>query len=322
MIAFYSFVLVVSALALFYSSSKIVDILMKLEKKFGLREFIIGFFVMAFVSSLPNLFLAVTSALEKIPQLSFGDVIGGNVVDLTLVAALAVLFNPSSIKTESRLAQKSAILCSLIAILPLFLVFDQKLSRTDGIILIISFFIYALWTFSKRERFCKEYRITKKERSFFAKFNIFVAILKIIGLLFVLFLATQGIISSVREFSKAFNVSIPVIGLLIVGLGNCLPEMYLCVASARRKQGFMVLGDLMGSVIICATLVLGIAAVIHPIVITDFSPFVVARIFLVISAFFFYFAVKSGREITKKEGLLLLSLYVLFLISEAIILKS
>ena len=78
----------------------------------------------------------------------------------------------------------------------------------------------------------------------------------------------------------------------------------------------MILGDLMGSVIICSTLVLGIVALISPIVIYDFSPFVVARAFLIISALFFFFAIRSDKRITKIEALVLLSIYVFFVITE------
>ncbi len=72
----------------------------------------------------------------------------------------------------------------------------------------------------------------------------------------------------------------------------------------------------MGSVIICSTLVLGIVVLIAPIQIDDFSPFAVARAFLIISALFFFIAIKSDKRITKIEGLFLLLLYVLFVLTE------
>ena len=58
-----------------------------------LKEFVVGFFIMAFAASLPNLFVGIVAALNKIPQLSFGDVIGGNIVDLSLVIGLAALLS-------------------------------------------------------------------------------------------------------------------------------------------------------------------------------------------------------------------------------------
>ena len=80
----------------------------------------------------------------------------------------------------------------------------------------------------------------------------------------------------------------------------------------------MVLGNLMGSIIVPATLVLGIVALIRPIEIADFSPFAIARLFLIIAAFFFLFFVRTGKKITKKEAIFLLLIYIAFVTAELI----
>jgi Ca2+/Na+ antiporter len=72
----------------------------------------------------------------------------------------------------------------------------------------------------------------------------------------------------------------------------------------------------MGSVIINSTLVLGIVALVHPIRVMDFSPFVMARFFLVVSAVLFLFFMRSGKKISQKEAVILFSLYFLFIISQ------
>jgi cation:H+ antiporter len=111
---------------------------------------------------------------------------------------------------------------------------------------------------------------------------------------------------------------LPLIGILVVGVGNCLPEIYFAIISARKGQTWMILGDLMGSIITPATLVLGLVALIHPIEIVDFSPFAIARFFLIISALFFFFCVRSGRKITRKEAIFLLFVYIAFVATELI----
>ena len=74
----------------------------------------------------------------------------------------------------------------------------------------------------------------------------------------------------------------------------------------------MILGNLMGSVIIISTFVLGIVALIHPIEIPDFSPFAIARLFLVAAALLFFFCVKTDQKVTRKEAVLLLLIYIIF----------
>jgi len=106
------------------------------------------------------------------------------------------------------------------------------------------------------------------------------------------------------------------IGLLIVALGNALPEIYFAVISARRGETGLILGDLMGAIITTATFVLGTVAIIRPIIIPDFSPFAIARIFLVMAAAFFLFFVKSDQKISWKEAVFLMLVYFGFLFAE------
>ena len=94
----------------------------------------------------------------------------------------------------------------------------------------------------------------------------------ILGLFFLL-IAAEGIVRAASFFSESLNLSLALVGILIVGVGNAIPETYFAILAAKRAQNWMILGDLMGSVIVAATLVLGIVALICPIEIPDFSPF-------------------------------------------------
>ena len=141
MILFYVLIFIVSCGLLFWSGSFLVGALMRMAKFLGWREFVVAFFVMAFAGSAPNLFVGISSALHKIPQLSFGEIVGGNVIDLTLAIALATLI-AKGLPAKSRLVQGSSIFTIIIAILPILLILDGILSRGDGIILILVFFFY------------------------------------------------------------------------------------------------------------------------------------------------------------------------------------
>jgi cation:H+ antiporter len=170
---------------------------------------------------------------------------------------LAVLFSKKPIPAESRMVQQSAIFTAVIAVLPLLLIFDGQVSRIDGIILLLAFAIYSWWIFSKEERFKKVYfKTTKKIKSKSLEFTIFLKnIAKLIIILVLLLAASQVVIDTANFFANAFGISLALIGILIIGLGNCFPEAYFSIISAKKKQGWMILGDLLGSVIMCSTLV-------------------------------------------------------------------
>jgi cation:H+ antiporter len=203
----------------------------------------------------------------------------------------------------------------ITAILPLILILDKEISRIDGLILIIFVFFYIAWLFSKKERFTKVYN--GNELSILKDFKVFLNDLGriILGVIFLL-VAAEGIVRSTQFFAESFNVPLILIGILIVGLGNALPETYFAIASARKGETWMILGNLMGAVIVPATLVLGIVALICPIKLLDLSVFFIARFFLIISALFFFFFVQTGRKITKKEALFLLGIYLTFVLVE------
>ena len=318
---FYLIILALSGLLLLWSAGWLVTSVTQIARYLRWREFSIAFFVMAIISSFPNLFLGITAALRGIPELSFGDIVGNSIVDLTLVAALAVFFG-QELRGEGPLIQKSALITITVAILPLLLILDKELGRGDAIVLLLVFLFYTLWLFSKRKDYTHVFDHTALRQTVepVIRFRTFLAsIFKITIGIILLLAAAQGIVQSVLYFAQAFQLPLAIIGILVLGLGNALPEIYFTIASARKGNSRIILGELMGSVIIMATLVLGIVALIHPIHIDDFSPFALARFFLIISALFFLIFLRTERKITRKEGAFLLFLYFAFVAGEILV---
>jgi cation:H+ antiporter len=153
------------------------------------------------------------------------------------------------------------------------------------------------------------------------KFKDFIKDLGVIALSvgFIL-IASGGIVKTAVFLGTALNMPLILVGILVVGLGNAVPEIYFGIVSARREQNWMVLGDLMGSVISCATIVLGVVALIEPIKITSLPAVAVARISLMIAAIFFYIFIWTGKRISRKEAAFLLLLYFLFILAEVAVL--
>ncbi len=303
---------------LLWAGPLLIKALMGMAKFLGWREFIIAFFVIAFASAAPNFFLGISAALYGIPELSFADVVGGNFVDLTLAIALAVLV-AKKLPTDSRLVQASCLFTALIALLPLFLILDGTLSRGDGAVLIFVFCFYVIWLFSKKERYIKLYD-DNDSFSLVKSFKIFLQdFLKLILGIILLSVGAVGVVRTVSFLAQAMNLPLSLFGILVIGLGNALPEIYFAIVSARRGETWMILGNLMGSIVVPATLVLGAVALVRPINIPDFSPFVLISIFLVGAAFLFFFFIRTGREITKKEAIFLLLFYILFVVLQVLL---
>jgi len=305
----------VCCVALYVAGNWVIGGLMRIAKFLGWKEFVVAFFVMAMAATLPNLFLAIVSIINGVPELSLGDVMGGNVVDLTFTVALAAFFSKKGIDAKSRTAQASLTFTFFAAIMPLLLLLDGKLSRIDGAILLAFFGAYVYWLLSKKERFKIIFNghpvpIGKQFGQFFKDLG------QILAGIVVLIAAAQVIVSFANAFSVDFNISLPLVGVLVVGLGNCFPEIYFGIVSARANKTKLLLGDIMGAVILPGTLVLGLVALLSPFRIADMNMFLAARYYLLAAAVFFYICVRTDRKITKKEAMLLLFVYIAFLITE------
>lgn len=315
---FYIFIFITSFILLFYSSSWLVSALSKTAQFLGWREFVFAFFAMAIAGALPNFFVAMSSILQGVPHLSVGEVLGGNIVDLTIAAALAAIISKNGLTVKSRTVQGTAIFTLIIAILPLILIHDRYLSRLDGITLLLAFIVYSVWLFSKQDRFT---RVFDENKEIFDLKSILKIFITLIGSFAFLLLAAEGIVRSAVFFAESFNLPIILIGILIVGFGCALPETLFGIQAARKGEDWMVVGGLMGAVISISTLVLGFIALLSPIRFTavDFSLLTVARVFLLIAAISFLLFIRTGNKITRREGIYLLILYLLFVFIQALI---
>ncbi len=315
MVAYYLVFFVACCVVLYFAGNLAVNGLSRIAKFLEWKEFTAAFFVMAMAASLPNLLLAVMAVTNGVPELSLGDVMGGNVVDMTLAIALAAFFSKKGIDAQGKTVQTSLAFTFLAAVLPLILLLDNNLSRIDGAILILFFFGYVYWLLSKKDRFKAIYSGHKiNDGNNFGKFLGDIG--KVLAGIVLMMAVAQGIVMSAESFSVDFDIALPLVGILIIGLGNSFPEIYFGIASARAGKTKMILGDVMGAVILPGTLVLGMVALVSPIKIDGVTMFAAARYFLLAAAVFFFICVKTGQKVTKKEAVLLLSIYIAFLLTE------
>ena len=302
-----------SCFILAFSSSKLVDTLSRIAKFLGWKEFVVAFFLMAFAVSIPNFFIGIISALNEVPELSFADVIGGNIIDLSLVIGLAALISRGGLSAPSRTVQGSCFFTIIMAVLPLLLISDGVLSRGDGILLFLVYLFYVLWLFNKRERFTKDYNEVQEKitlKSFFKSLGLFLFAFVL------LIIAAEGMVKSAVFFAEYFKISLSLIGVLIVGLGSSMPETFFSLHAARKGHDWLIFGDLMGGIVITSTLVLGTVALIHPIRITYPPTIIIGRVFLIVAALSFFVFTRTEHKVTKAEALYLLGIYIIFVLVE------
>lgn len=316
MIFLYILIFIISCLILVRSGTRIVHALTRIAQFLEWGEFIVASFLMAFVTSLPELFVGISSALHQRPQLSFGNIIGSNIIVLTLVMGVGALM-AKRLKFEGKILQRSSFYAPFIASLPLLLILDKKLSRIDGVILILTSILYFYWLLHQKERFTKALFKKLKNRGHFRSFLKDLGIL--LGGIFLLLGSAEGIVWSASNLAREFNLSLVIIGLLLVALGTSLPEITFGIKSIAMGHKEMIIGDAMGSVVVNSTLILGLTVLICPFNIPNFSPYLSGILFTIITALLFAIFAKTDREITKKEAMVLIFIYIFFIITELLI---
>ena len=312
---YHVFIFIASFIILGVSARWIVDSLTFFARLFKWREFVLVYFVLVTMATVPNLIIGFFSSVKNVPELFFGDVLGNSLITLTFITGLAAIVS-KGLRAESRVVQQSSFFLVFSAILPLLLIMDGELSRGDGLVLLMLFFLYSGWLFSKRRLFEHVYEEEKKiKHPFLLLFKNAGCVLLGIPLLV---LAGYWIVQSSVFFTEYFNFSIAIFGVLIVALGTSLPEMFFIVTAAKKQNDWLALGGIVGDGIVLPTLGLGLIALISPIKIPLFSEFAPLFIFLILAIFLFLFFIKTTKKITAREGTVLLVLYGLFVAFEII----
>ncbi len=309
----YILIFIVSSFILVRSGMWVVKALIRIAQFLKVREFIVASFLMALATSLPEVFVGVTSAISGKPELPFGVVIGSNIVALTVMVALGALLG-KDLHIKGKVLQRSALYAALYSLLPLILILDGMFSRKDGMILLATLVFYFARLIAEEEKFRKVFNNQKKGWKHFKRF-VKDMFLFLVGVS-VLLLSAEGVVFSASKLAEAFNLSLMIIGVSLVAFGTSLPEIAFEIKAIRMGHKTMILGNIMGSIVINAALVLGLVGIISPFAITDFSPYLIGAAFTLIACLFFIKFVRSERKVTEIEALFLFGIYIFFIFAE------
>lgn len=300
----------IACLVLIKSAGFVVKSLAKLAVSLRLTEFILGFVIVAVSTSLPELFVGITSSLKGIGELAIGNVIGANINDIALIMGISVLIG-KKIKIDMSTIRDDLWYMLIIAVLPVILLMDHKLSRVDGAALICVFLIY-MWTIvSQRRIFHKVAKNHEKKnlKSIFINISFFF-----VGIALLL-ISSRFVVKYASNISADLSIPPLLVGLFMVSVGTTLPELVFSYKAVLSKREGLLVGDLVGSVIVNSSLVLGTAALINPLT-APFTHFIISAFFMLALIFVFITFAESKGRLTQKEGLALIVLYIFFVIIE------
>lgn len=280
-----------------------------LSLKFNISKMVIGLTVVSFATSLPELLVSLNAALNGSPSIAINNVVGSNVANIGLVLGITALIGAIYVDITFYKFNWPVLMLFSLA-LYYFLSNDNQLTALEGAVLFVALILFVIIVL-------KTSKLTEKDDSIdvlslVSTFKITVWLL--IGGIS-LYFGSDWLVKGAVVIAKEIGVSEAVISVSIIAVGTSIPELAASVMAVVRNEKSISLGNLIGSNIFNIGSVLGLTAMVKPIVVDD--PLIVSRDLiwmLIFAAILLPFSLILKRnEIRKTEGFALVFVYGVFI---------
>jgi cation:H+ antiporter len=298
-------ILVASLVILAFSSHYAIKAIEKLIELTGLSEMSTGFILLATLTSVPEIIVALFAVLQGEPGISIGDILGSNVFNIGAVLGLLGLLGYLKTCCTTLLTELTDILF-ITSLIPLLLVIFKVASPVVGIILLATFVANTYFMAKKRlpavESNGSEAPAERKGRT-----KVIVMLLVALAGVIV---AARLVVSSGISIASLLGAPPILLGAKIIAIGTSLPELTTDFTAVRRGRVHLAIGGIIGSNLTNLTLVLGLVLLASPFAVdmtifTELFPFL-----LITTVIFWRFLTRGG--ISKIGGVILLMTYLLF----------
>ena len=301
--------LVASLAVLIWGADKFVDNSSLIAKKIGVSELTIGLTIVALGTSAPEIFVGISSVLNKSESIAMGAVVGSNISNIALIFGVSCI-GISFLPKKTPIIQ---LMPFLVAALILgYVLIDLNVSKFDGVILLLSFcyFLYVINTNRDSQTLIDEQQ---------DKNNSITLIFLTVGLISLIFGSRYAVIYA-EKIAILLNISELIIGLTIIAIGTSLPELAATISAVLKKKTDMVVGNVIGSNVLNITLVVPIIGFFSSVQLDqvllsrDYTIMISATIVFMLVVLFYSNKVFSVNAI-RLVGILFVSSYVLYLLS-------
>ncbi|MCR5145780.1 MAG: calcium/sodium antiporter [Clostridia bacterium] len=295
----------------------LVDGASNIAKKFHIPDIIIGLTIVSIGTSMPELFVSITSAIHGYPDMAIGNIIGSNIANLLLILGVSSIIRAIKFKRETRLIEIP--MCLVISLLFVLLCnLGHDVTRLDAGILLILFAMFIGYTIimaKKGEEFDKEDDDEKvKDKTKKSKSVIKDIVFLILGAV-LLKLGGDLTVNNAVEVAQHFGLSEKIISVTILAIGTSLPELVTSVSAAFKGKSDIAIGNILGSNIFNMLLIIGVSAMIKPIIYN--TAYNLDMIFLIGGTLILslFPIIPPKNKISRGNGLVYVFIYIGYLIS-------
>jgi cation:H+ antiporter len=290
-----------------FGADRFVEGAASTARYFRLSPFLIGFIIVGFATSTPEILVSSVASLNGEPAIGLGNAIGSNIANIGLVLGITVLVSPLLVDKSLLIRDFPAMF--VVFALVFYLLSDFRLDRLDGVILLITLFILLVAAIVIHRRIKNDEDTSAGEGVANTSNSILLPSFWLLTGLFLLLFGSSLLVDSAVFIAEYFDISEMIIGLTIVAVGTSLPELAASVASALKGKPDMALGNLIGSNMFNALAVLAMPGLLAP---SNFGPQVLFRdvtFMIVLSISAYLLSLGWGRDTSRLgrlDGIILL----------------
>lgn len=257
--------LIAGLVGLFYGGNWLVRGASNLALSFGVSVLIIALTFVAIGTSMPELLVSLQAAMAGKSDLAVGNVIGSNIANIGLILGATGLIAPLSVKAI--LLRREIPIMILVSLLAFVVMFDGRISRLDGAILLLLFVAFNLlfYWLARRESETQERLVSDLEDSPDGNLSRGRELLFLFAGVAALVLGSRMMVEGAVNLARLFGISELVIAITLVAFGTSLPELAASLSAAYHRETDLAIGNVVGSNIANLLLILGVTALVQPI---------------------------------------------------------
>ncbi len=299
-------IFVIAMGALIWGTELLIHQSERIALKFNIPEFIIGATIIALGTSLPETAAGVAASYAQKPQIAIANVIGSNIINITLVLA-SVFLVAAKIKPSRDFFAKDSTWTLMPALIFVLMIMDGIISRFDGMLLLLLMGAYLLFLTQDRKNIPQEHL----EEINMLRFSWIKTVFALFFGLILIIIGAHFAIESASGIAKNFGISEWIIGIIMLSIGTSLPELAVSLSAAVKGKADMAIGNIIGSNMANTSVVLGAAALTNPMPIQGMAHmFDIAA--MIVATFLLVF-IMANKLYNRSAGISLIIIFGLFI---------
>ncbi len=310
--------LILSFAVLFKCADFFITGAVGIAKVTRIPKMIVGIVLVGLATTAPEFGVSIQAAFLGHPEIALGNAIGSVICDDGVALPLAAILSATVILVNCRLLQMAGLFLLSIDILAYLLARNGTIGRVEGGIFVLTLSLYFIIIIKKRrvstggqqnQRQEEEKAHSRSQKISLLKKPVFLFIAGSCGVI----LASRAVIWASISIARHFSLSETLIGLTIIAIGTSLPEISTCITAARKGEGEIAVGDIIGADILNILWIIGVSSIVNPIQV-DLEVINFSFPFMILIVVVMLVSMRLGCRLTKLKGVLLLGLYGLYLV--------